>query len=166
MALRPEDRLQVHCAKYLKAALPAPGFFSGIEHARKQSLYSGMVQRAKGIKRGLADLNVWYVGQYIGIELKVGSSASEMQKSFGAAMQANGFHWAIVKSVLELHNLLVSRDVPVSSSMGLLAMQYDAALSVPAPKAKASTRPPRQRNPTKADIARSHRWNALQDNFK
>ena len=166
MALRPEDRLQVHCSKYLKAALPEPGFYSGIEHARKQTLYSGMVQRAKGVKRGLADLNVWYLGQYIGIELKVSSSTSEPQKAFGAAMEANGFSWHVIKSVVALHDLLLERGVPVLPSMRVLAMQHDAALTVAPPKPKAATRPPRQRNPTAADIKRANAWYAMEDNFK
>ena len=161
--MRPEDRLQVHCAKYLKAALPAPGFFSGIEHARKQSLYSGMVQKAKGIKRGLADLNIWYMGRYIGFELKVKSPISPAQQAFGVAMQDNGFRWFVVRSVCELHDLLVSLNIPVLPSMRLLTMPYDAALSVPAPKTKTATRPPRQRNPTAKELARAREWYAVRD---
>ena len=166
--MRPEDRLQVHCAKYLKQALPAPGFYSGIEHARKQTLYSGMVQKAKGIKRGLADLNIWYRGKYIGVELKVNSPISLPQMAFGSAMRENDFEWHVVKSVVALHDLLFTLAIPVLPSMRILALQYDAALSVPAakPKARGATRPPRQRNPTKADIARANEWYAVRDNYK
>ena len=158
MALRPEDRLQVHCAKYLKAAIPAPGIYSGVEHARKQTLYSGMVQKAKGIKRGLADMHVLYLGRYIEIELKVNSPISPPQKDRGKRVIENGFNWSVIKSVVELHDYLLECGVPVMPSMRVLAMQYDADLSVAPPKTKASARPPRQPNPTAKDIKRAAVW--------
>ena len=144
--MRPEDRLQVRCAKYLKTALPEPAYFSGIEHARKQSLFAGQVQKAKGIKRGLADLNIWYLGQFIGLELKVKTPVSDMQEAFGKAMYANGFRWYVVRSVVELHEILVERGIPIEPSMRIAAMQHDAALAVPeapkkAGKARGAARP-------------------------
>lgn len=139
--MRAEDRLQTHCAKYLKAALPPPGWFSGIEHARKQSVFAGQIQKAKGVKRGLADLNVWYRGQFIGIELKVESSVSEAQERFGRAMLENGFAWVVVRSVLQLHDVLVMHGIPVAPSMQIAALHHDAALSVPAVASKSKGRP-------------------------
>jgi hypothetical protein len=160
VALRPEDRLQTHCVKYLKAALPEPGFFSGIEHARKQSTRAGNIQRAKGVKRGLADLNIWYLGKFIGVELKVKSSTSDPQKAFGAAMDANGFDWHVVRSVVALHDLLVASDIPVPLSMRIDALNRDAALSVPA-KAPRKRAGGIDRKPTAAQRRFSDTFNAL-----
>lgn len=157
--MRPEDRLQSRCAKYLKAALPAPAFYSGIEHARKQSVFAGAVQKAKGIKRGLADLNIWYRGQFIGIELKVASPVSSMQDAFGKAMHDNGFNWRVVRSVVELHDYLAAElFIPIPASMRSAAMHHDAALSLPEPERTRTPGPARKAKPSRAQIAAGHRF--------
>ena len=130
MPLRPEDRLQSRCRMYLKDALPAPGYWSSVDHARKQSLRSGQIQKARGIKRGLPDIMIWYRGAFIGVELKAGrGDTSEMQDIVGAALEANGFVYSVVRSVEGLHATLERAGVPVLPSMRIAAMHHDAALA-------------------------------------
>lgn len=155
MALRPEDRLQVACKRYLDAALPVPGFYSGIEHARKQSLYSGQIQKAKGIKRGLADLNVWYLGKYIGLELKAGkNTTSDSQDAFAEAMRANGFDYHVCRSVRAVDNALRASGVPVPRSMAILAEQSDVKLASPVVAKPKRAIKPRTARPTQAALKR------------
>ena len=155
MALRPEDRLQIACAKYLRAALPKPGFYSGVEHARKQSVRSGQIQKAKGVKRGLADLNIWFLGKYIGIELKAGkNTTSDSQDDFAEAMRANGFDYYVCRSVWDVDDALRASGVPVLRSMVILAEQADAALTIPqAVKPKRASKP-RAARPAQSSLKR------------
>lgn len=153
--MRPEDRLQSRCAKYLTAALPPHAFFSGIEMARKQSVFSGAVQKAKGVKRGLPDLSIWWSGRYFGVELKVGSSVSDAQRAFGEAMQRNGFRWVVVKSVEALDTFLRAEGLPIAPSMRVAAMDHDAKLAIPE-KPRTGTRKPMAEKATASAIRRSH----------
>jgi hypothetical protein len=152
--MRPEDRLQVACAKYLRAALPPRAFFSGIEHARRQSVISGAVQKAKGVKRGLADLNIWLDGKYVGIELKVSSSVSEPQREFGAAMIRNGFAWHVARSVEQVDALLRDHWMDIPASMRIAAMQADAKLAAVTADKPRRASSPRTAKPTRRQVAR------------
>lgn len=143
----PEARLQSRCRAYLKDALPAPGWFSAISHERKQSVRSGQRQKAMGVKRGLSDLMVWYRGKFLAVELKVDSPVSENQKLFGAAMVRNEFSWAVIRSVVSLHDHLVGQGVPIAPSMRIAAMRADAALAVAEPAVSKPKRPSKPRVP-------------------
>jgi len=158
---------------YLEKALPAPGYWTAIEHGRVH--HGDKEARARewgrlkgqGVKTGISDIAIWYLRDFHAIELKSGgNSTSDAQDGFGAAMVANGFRWQVIRSVAALHDYLLAAGVPVLPSMRVLAMRHDAALTVAPPKPKAATRPPRQRNPTKADIKRANAWYAMEDNFK
>ena len=132
MPLRPEDRLQSRCRAYLDAALPAPGWWCSIITERKQSPAAGQRAKARGQRRGVSDIMIWYLGRFIGAELKIGKNdTSDAQDGFGAAMFANGFHYAVVRSVEVLDALLREQGVPVPPSMRIAALDHDAKLALP-----------------------------------
>lgn len=153
--MRPEDRLQSRVRMYLKDALPAPGWWSSIAHERKQSVFSGQVQKARGIKRGLSDVMIWYRGMFYGIELKVSSPISESQAAFGAAMEANGFKWVVIWSVVQLDEYLRAEKIPIPYSFHIEALRHDAALESPGRVVGKSRSPgkPRQKRPSSKAIA-------------
>lgn len=158
----PEHRLQSRCRMYLADALPAPGYWSSVDHARKQSAQAGERQKARGIKRGLPDIMIWFRGLFIGVELKVGSRISDAQDVFAGAMRANGFRYAVIRSVTELDTYLRDVGVPVLPSMRIAAMQHDAALSAAAPaKPKRAGNP--RRVPPRAATARDRRVAAIRN---
>lgn len=151
----PESRLQMRVRMYLDAHLPAPGWWSSVGHERKQSLRSGQLQKARGVKRGLSDVMIWYRGQFFGVELKAGSAISESQAAFGAAMEANDFKWVVIWSVEQLDDYLRANRVPLAVSARIDALRHDAALEAtqPAPKAKRGGAKPRTPRPSSRALA-------------
>ena len=128
---RPEDRLQARVRMFLQTALPAPGYFSSIAHERKQSVQSGARQKARGVKAGLADVMVWYAGQFIAIELKFGrNTMSDGQAAFAVAIRANGFVAEEARCVVDVHNILARFGVPMSAAMRHYAEGHDRELGI------------------------------------
>ena len=165
--MRPEDRLRARCRMYLDAALPAPGWFSSIEMGRKhhgteqQRMAEWARLKAQGCRVGIADILVIYVGQLIGVELKVGrNKASDQQEAFGAMMEVNGFRWRVIKSVCELHDYLVKSGIPIARSMFLAAVAHDAALAQPEPVKARRTSKSKVSKPRASAIAKIHKARA------
>lgn len=150
---RPEDRLQMRARMYLDDALPPPAWWSSIGHERKQSVQSGQRQKARGVKRGISDILIVYKRMLYCVELKAGTSVTEPQAAFGAAMRANGFRWTVVRSVVELHDYLCEAGIPIPLSHRVAALRHDAALQdvLPAPKDRGGRRP--RERPTARAIA-------------
>lgn len=156
---RPEDALQLRVAKYLREALPAPGFWTSIIPERKQSVIAGARLKARGAKAGLSDIMIWYQGKFIAIELKAGTGRlSEHQKSFANAMDCNGFDAYEIRSVVDLHDVLCGCSIPILPSMRLSAQSADIMLSKPpAPKK------PRAARQIKEDPERVKKFNRLRN---
>lgn len=149
--MRPEDRLRARCRMFLNEALPAPAFWSSIEHGQKLS--GDKVQRARqwgrlkaqGIKTGLADIFIWWSGKFIGVELKVGDNdTSDAQDDFADAMRDNGFQCHTIRSVIALDELLRQVGMDIPRSMQIAAAGHDAAL----------TQPEKLKKPTRRQAAR------------
>ena len=156
----PEAKLRAHVRMYLTKALPAPGFFSAIEHGRMH--HGNDEQRGRewgrlkgqGVKTGLADVFIWHQNKFIAVELKAGkNTTSDSQDAFGDAMIANGFSYLVVRSIVSIDAALRLHSIPISPSMRILAMQYDAALSVPDAPRKASKARVVRKKPTRSSIA-------------
>lgn len=139
---QPESRLRARCRLYLDHALPEPCTYSAIEHGRKHSgtqaqrAREWMRLKAQGVKAGVFDLIILAPGKFIGCELKAGKNTlSEAQQDWAKATAANsvdGSHVALViRSILGLHDALVGIGILIQPSMRILAMSYDACLSVP-----------------------------------
>lgn len=141
--MKPEARLRARCRSYLDKALPAPGWYSAIEHGRPHSGTPEQRARewgrlaAQGVKAGIPDMDIRYLALVIGVELKAGKNKqSPAQLKTEAAFIANGCEYWVIRSVTELHDRLVAHLVPVPPSFRVMAMDYDARLAVPEPKKK------------------------------
>ena len=137
----PEARLRARCRMYLANGLPPPGFWSSVEMGRlhagtpEQRMHEWTRLAAQGVKVGLPDIMIWYMGRFIGVELKAGrNKSSDPQRTFAAAMRNNGFVVHEIRSIVGLHEALEFEGVPVLPSMRIAALHHDAALSVPVKK--------------------------------
>ena len=137
--MRKEDALQIAVAKFLHHALPADAIYTGIEHAGKSSIIAGAIRKAKGIRRGLPDLLVWYRGRHFGIELKTATGVqSDAQREFARAMVANGFGYHVCRSIEAVEAAVASYQIPLRATSGGHDARLEAQLA--APKAKRAAR--------------------------
>ena len=161
--MRPEDRFRARCRMYLDAALPAPGWFTAIEHGRKhggsdqQRMAEWSRMKAQGVKVGIADLMIVYRGRVLWAELKVGKNKpSEAQVGFAEAMEANEFSWRVIRSVTALHEYLEDIGLPVNPVHFALAQGHDRELATEPPPPKAKSRKPQSEKPTGKAMRRHH----------
>jgi len=151
--MRPEDRLQVKCAKWLQSYLPEPNMCWAVEHGR---LHRGdAIQRAqewqrlkkKGVKVGVPDLHVALRGRYLAIELKVGKNTETTeQQAFGANLRTLGHGYHVARSVSDLAAILAHVGVALPASAIPQAAAYDRELAMAQEPAKAKE--PRKPRPT------------------
>lgn len=110
--------LGIHRAilNYLRLAFPkgithhsAQNFgVKGPEIARAVALAKSM-----GMLPGWPDLITIADGKIYAWEVKAeGGTVSDAQKAVGAAMQANGAHWAVVRSIDDVRDCLAAWGVP------------------------------------------------------
>lgn len=165
--MRPEDRLRAHCRMYLDKALPSPAFWSAIEHGRKhagtdqQRMREWQHMKAQGVKTGLSDVMIWYLGKFLAPECKAGKNGTQpAQDVFRDAMLANRFSYRVIRSVAELDRYLRDEGIPIPRSLEILAMSYDAALAIPEatkPKAKRASSRQVVKTSERAGIEAIHR---------
>lgn len=80
----------------------------GPEIARAVALSKSM-----GMVPGFPDLITIADGKVMGFEIKAeGGTTSDAQKVVGAAMQANGAHWAVVRSIDDVREYLAAWGIP------------------------------------------------------
>ena len=158
--MRPEDRLQSRCRMFLDACLLPSCWWSSIAHERKQTPRQGQMQKARGVKAGLADIMVWAPGYFLGVELKVGkNSTSDAQDGFGEAMVRLGNGYEVVRSVEALGEALERHGIPVAAGWRVKAQIHDAELAAVAPVVKRTgkTTGKTLRRPTLKQVARGNR---------
>jgi hypothetical protein len=123
-------------------AFPPPAIHSAIEHARRfdgtaeERMAQASFWKGQGVLPGISDYMLWARGKCVAVELKWGrNTPTEAEKAFGCAMIGNGFDWFPAWSVAEVDARMREIFPDLPRSMSILAMEYDAALSVrPAPK--------------------------------
>jgi len=153
---------------YLTDAIPAPGFWSAIEHGRQhhgddqQRMREWQRLKGQGVKVGLSDIFIWYERQFIAIELKVGSQVSDPQRAFCHAMKQNDFSWHVVRSV-EALDAILRATIPILPSLRIAALHHDAELSKPEPAKKKGTyrRPAAKPKATSAALRASRQMYGL-----
>jgi hypothetical protein len=157
--MRPEDRLQSRCRMFLDACLPPPCWWSSVGHERKQTPIQGMMQKARGVKRGLPDVMVWAPGYFLGVELKAGkNTTSDAQDGFAEAMARLGHGYVVVRSVEALAEALERHGIPLNGAWRQAAQIHDATLAaaVPVVKRTGKTSGKVSRRPTLAQVARGN----------
>lgn len=135
---QPESALRARCRMFLNTHLPAPCWFSAIEHGRK---HAGTAKQrasqwqhlaAQGVKPGLGDMLILIPNRAIWIELKAGKNAqSNTQVAMQADMTAIGHGYAVVRSVSALVDALDTYSVPLHPGARRAAEMHDMALAVP-----------------------------------
>lgn len=138
----PEERFQIAVCKYLRVALPSGAVVRSIDHGVKMNESRRIKLHARGVRGGLPDMMIWWNGRHAQIELKVGTPQSAAQKDFQVLMEAQGFPYAICRSLEDVEAALRCWGWPVGASVVPVL-----TLTAP-PKKKRASRPrePRQKS--------------------
>ena len=136
--MRPEDRLQARVRMFLDAHLPPPATWTAVNKGvllagdDQQRMRTAQRLKAQGVKNGIEDVMIWHGRQYFAVELKTEKGRqSEAQQKRQADVEANGQHYQVLRSVIDLYYYLMGWAVPFAPSARIAALHHDAALSVP-----------------------------------
>ena len=159
-----EARLRARVRMFLKDCLPAPVYFTAIEHGVK--LVGTKEQRerawgrlkAQGVKTGLADIFVWSPGRFLALELKSGkNTTSDAQDAFRDALHALVHSYAVCWTVEDVGLALIRHDIALPANWHFQSMHHDAALATDRHKAVRKPSKPRQPKPTRRQVAAGNR---------
>jgi len=115
--MRNEDALQIAAVKFLHHALPEGAVYTGIEHAGQISMIQGAIRKAKGVRRGLSDLMIWWQGRFIAIELKTAKGVvSDSQREFAAGIVGAGFQYHLCRSLSDVEAALLHAGMPLRAT--------------------------------------------------
>jgi hypothetical protein len=160
---QPESRLRARCRMLLDSHLPAPCWFTAIEHGRKHSGTAEQRARqwqhlkAQGVKQGVADLLILAPGFALMVELKAAANKqSPAQLAMQQAMARLGHGYAVVRSVEQLGEAMQDAGVPLAVGWRIKAQLHDLALAAEAPARKKPARKLQQK-PTARQIAAGNR---------
>jgi hypothetical protein len=114
-----EHALQKQVVGLLSRVLKPPVYWTAIDHAGKLSPRQAAARKARGVKRGIADILIMWRDAYtrphsIWIELKRpgGGSLSKEQKDFDFDMIRCGSHVFVCRSIEEVEDAMALADVP------------------------------------------------------
>jgi hypothetical protein len=153
---------------YCHEALPPAYRFISIEMGRKhtgteqQRMAEWQRLKAQGVVPGIEDSEITGPGRLkLPIEFKAGhNKLSEHQINRRDHLISCGFPYLECRSITGLHDCLVAIGVPVLPSMRILALNYDAALSVPEPVEKAAAPKARAEKPQAATLEKMAKMRA------
>jgi hypothetical protein len=159
---QPEHNLQTKLVGFVRDCVAADHEFWANDRSRKQSQFQHVREKARGIRRGVADTTLAVVGMVeIYIELKwPPNTPTEDQEKFGVAVQRIGRKWYWANSVERFRQCLVDAGVPLRPNAWLVAANLDALLAgrqaksanlLPKRKRKSSGKP-RQAEPTASGL--------------
>lgn len=137
--MRAEDALQIAAVKFLHHALPEGAVYTGIEHAGQISTIQGAIRKAKGVRRGLSDLMIWWSGRFIAIELKTAKGVmSDSQKEFADGITGAGFRYYLCRSLADIESALIDAEMPLRATS--FGRDERLARQLAAPKKRAGPR--------------------------
>lgn len=161
----PEHNLQIMVTKFVRAFVPAPHFFTGIDRGQRTGRFSHVRQKARGLVSGTPDTLLLVPGlPAITIELKApGGRLTEQQLRVGDAIQGAGHGWGWCDSVSGYARILDRLGIPLLQNWDLGAASHDATLASAAIRSeeKKTGRPSKARAP-KPSAARIRKSVALQ----
>jgi len=137
----PEELLQIAVCKYLRVALPSGAVIRSVDHGVKMNASRRQKLHARGVRAGLSDMMIWWNGRHVHIELKVDTPQSEAQKEFQKLLEAQGFPYAICRSLEDVEAALRGWGWPVGASVQVPAFELTAP---PKKKLVSKPREPRQ----------------------
>ena len=78
------------------------GILWKVENERKRNKYEQMIAKSTGLVSGVADLNLFYGGQFYGIELKVDDNTqTKAQLEWQRLIEQQGGVYVVVRSLEE-----------------------------------------------------------------
>jgi len=149
-----EWQLQRAIAVYLSKALPPDAYWSAIDIGSAGSAQAGQLRKARGVRAGLPDMLIVYLGATLWCEIKSGTQLSLAQQLTRDALTANGHQWALVRCPEDME--LACRDVgiPLRATFSQIhARIAEHNERLPAKKKRA----PRARASGAITVARAHR---------
>ena len=119
-AVRAQSEFRLHCAvaDYLARALPARVLWWHTANGENRSAITGARLKRMGVKRGMPDLFVYFDGQLIGIELKVGKGRiSPDQADVADRLVELGGSFILARSIGDVEIGLRNRGVPLLATV-------------------------------------------------
>jgi hypothetical protein len=104
----PEAALQRQITGYLSWAVAPPAVYTAFP-AGGGGLVRGAILKSTGLKAGMPDIFIFHDKRTYGIELKAGSGLSDAQKAMHVLLRQAGVQIAVVRSLDQLRELLVTR---------------------------------------------------------
>jgi len=149
-----EWSLQRSIVVYLSKALPPTAYFTSIDIGSAGSAQQGALRKARGVKPGIADVLITYLGATLWLEIKAGTQLSEAQKLFRDQVTANGHCWALARCPEDVEQACRDVGIPLRATFGQIharIAEQDARL--PTRKKRA----PRARASGTITVAQAHR---------
>jgi len=111
-----EWQLQRAIATYLSKALPPDAYWTAIDIGSAGSAQAGQLRKARGVKPGIADVLIAYLGATLWLEIKAGTQLSEHQKLFRDQVMANGHCWALARCPEDVEQACRDVGIPLRAS--------------------------------------------------
>ena len=109
-----EWNLQRAIVTYLSKALPPTAYFTLIDIGSAGSAQQGALRKARGVKPGIADVLIAYLGATLWLEIKAGTQLSEHQKLFRDQVMANGHCWALARCPEDVEQACRDVGIPLA----------------------------------------------------
>jgi hypothetical protein len=113
-----EWSLQRSIVVYLSKALPPTAYFTSIDIGSAGSAQQGALRKARGVKPGIADVLIAYLGATLWLEIKAGTQPSEAQKLFRDQVMANGHCWALARCPEDVEQACRDVGIPLRATFG------------------------------------------------
>jgi len=91
------------------------------------------LRKARGVKPGIADVLIAYLGATLWLEIKAGTQLSEHQKLFRDQVMANGHCWALARCPEDVEQACRDVGIPLRATFGQIHQriaEQDARLPV------------------------------------
>lgn len=177
----PEHTFQKAAMVMAKKIITAPHRFRAFDRSKNGKGMQHLHEAQRGIRKGTPDTEIICgTAKFHSVNIELKKPFTGHLKNYQpkqdqidemANLRAAGAYAAVAYSCVELVDHWRSAGIPLAATADVYAAWVDdrlrVRLDVSTPcKPKAATRPPRQRNPTAADIARANEWYAVRDNYK
>lgn len=102
-----EDVFQAHCFQWFWNTFPQSRYLLHCNNNNSANGITGNQNKAKGVVKGVADLEFYRNGKLTFIELKLPNKGQfSEQKEFQAKVEAEGFRYEIVKTFEDFKKLM------------------------------------------------------------
>lgn len=121
MGIKPEERLHLDVAKFLRVALKPPVFWTSVDHGSgKLSRRAAGMAKARGVRAGLPDIMIFApcemaaACKVIGIELKSAKGTlSPAQVETHGDMMVAAVRCRTARSIEHVQDILIANGIPL-----------------------------------------------------